>query len=161
MATTPQSAAIHALGLCLAIQEIRTNKGAVYEVQPSAQEYTASVPSFTILHSGYGSKPGLWRISLPEMFATPKNCLEFRVWGRYALFTDPLTRVGGEKSSYHLPTYEALKGICKSIYWKPTLIWYVDKVRILRRIRTQTRGMKPLEYMLRGQYAGHLHLPDR
>jgi CRISPR-associated protein Cas5d len=99
-----------------------------------------------ILHSGYGSKPGLWRISLPDTFATPKNCLEFRVWGRYALFTDPLTRVGGEKSSYHLPTYEALKGICKSIYWKPTFIWYVDKVRILRRIRTQTRGMKPLNF---------------
>jgi CRISPR-associated protein Cas5d len=103
-----------------------------------------------ILHSGYGSKPGLWRISLPETFATPKNCLEFRVWGRYALFTDPLTRVGGEKSSYHLPTYEALKGICKSIYWKPTFIWYVDKVRILRRIRTQTRGMKPLDYISGG-----------
>lgn len=87
---------------------------------------------------------------MPETFATPKNCLEFRVWGRYALFTDPLTRVGGEKSSYHLPTYEALKGICKSIYWKPTFIWYVDKVRILRRIRTQTRGMKPLDYISGG-----------
>ena len=86
-----------------------------------AQEYTASTPSSTNPHSGYGSKPGLWRISLPATFATPKNCLEFRVWGRYALFTDPLTRVGGERSSYHLPTYEALKGICKSIYWKPTL----------------------------------------
>ena len=103
-----------------------------------------------ILHLGYGRKPGPWRISLPETFATPKNCLEFRVWGRYALFTDPLTRVGGEKSSYHLPTYEALKGICKSIYWKPTFIWYVDKVRILRRIRTQTRGMKPLDYISGG-----------
>lgn len=87
---------------------------------------------------------------MPDTFATPKNCLEFRVWGRYALFTDPLTRVGGEKSSYHLPTYEALKGICKSIYWKPTFIWYVDKVRILRRIRTQTRGMKPLDYVSGG-----------
>lgn len=62
------------------------------------------------------------------------------------MFTDPLTRVGGEKCSYHLPTYEALKGICKSIYWKPTFIWYVDEVRLMRRIRTQTRGMKPLDY---------------
>ncbi|MDE1163058.1 MAG: type I-C CRISPR-associated protein Cas5c [Acidobacteriaceae bacterium] len=77
---------------------------------------------------------------------TPRNTLEFKVWGRYALFTDPLTRVGGEKCSYHLPTYEALKGICKSIYWKPTLIWHVDQVRLMRRIRTQARGMKPLEY---------------
>jgi CRISPR-associated protein Cas5d len=76
----------------------------------------------------------------------PRNSIEFTVWGRYALFTDPLTRVGGEKCSYHLPTYEALKGICKSIYWKPTFIWYVDQVRLMRKIRTQTRGMKPLEY---------------
>lgn len=77
---------------------------------------------------------------------TPKNTLEFSVWGRYALFTDPLTRVGGEKCSYHLPTYEALKGIAKSIYWKPTIIWYIDQVRLMRRIRTQARSMKPLDY---------------
>ena len=82
--------------------------------------------------------------------STPKNTIEFRVWGRYALFTDPLTRVGGEKCSYHLPTYEALKGICKSIYWKPTFIWYVDQVRLMRRVRTQTRGMKPLDYAAGG-----------
>lgn len=66
------------------------------------------------------------------------------------MFTDPLTRVGGEKCSYHLPTYEALKGVCKSIYWKPTFIWYVDEVRLMRRIRTQTKGMKPLDYTSSG-----------
>jgi CRISPR-associated protein Cas5d len=62
------------------------------------------------------------------------------------MFTDPLTRVGGEKCSYHVPTYEALKGIAKSIYWKPTLIWIVDEVRVMKRIRTQTKGTKPLDY---------------
>jgi CRISPR-associated protein Cas5d len=66
------------------------------------------------------------------------------------MFTDPLTRVGGEKCSYHLPTYEALKGICKSIYWKPTFIWYIDQVRLMRRIRTQTKGMKPLDFAAGG-----------
>lgn len=76
----------------------------------------------------------------------PKNTIEFRLWGRYALFTDPLTKIGGEKCSYHLPTYEALKGVCKSIYWKPTIVWVVDKVRVMRRIRTQTKGTKPLNY---------------
>jgi CRISPR-associated Cas5-like protein len=45
------------------------------------------------------------------LHSTRKNTIEFRVWGRYAMFTDPLTRVGGEKCSYHLPTFEALKGI--------------------------------------------------
>ncbi len=76
----------------------------------------------------------------------PKNTIEFRLWGRYALFTDPLTKIGGEKCTYHLPTYEALKGVCKSIYWKPTIIWVVDAVRVMRRIRTQTKGTKPLNY---------------
>jgi CRISPR-associated protein Cas5d len=74
-----------------------------------------------------------------------RNSIEFKVTGRYALFTDPLTRLGGEKCSYHVPTYEALKGIVKSIYWKPSLIWIVDEVRVMKRIRTQTKGVKPLE----------------
>ncbi len=73
-----------------------------------------------------------------------KNSISFKVWGRYALFTDPITKIGGEKCSYHLPTYEALKGVLKSIYWKPTLIWYVDKARIIKPLRTQTKGTKPL-----------------
>jgi CRISPR-associated protein Cas5d len=80
------------------------------------------------------------------MHSTPINTIEFRVWGRYAMFTDPLTRVGGEKCSYHIPTYEALKGIAKSIYWKPTFVWIIDRVRVMRRIRTQTKGTKPLNY---------------
>lgn len=73
-----------------------------------------------------------------------KNSISFRLWGRYALFTDPITRIGGEKCSYHLPTYEAIKGVLKSIYWKPTIIWYVDKVRVMKPLRTQTKGTKPL-----------------
>jgi len=72
--------------------------------------------------------------------------IEFKVWARHALFTDPLTRIGGEKCSYHLPTYEALKGIAKSIYWKPTFIWIIDEVRIMKRIQTQTKGTKPLVF---------------
>jgi CRISPR-associated protein Cas5d len=75
-----------------------------------------------------------------------KNSIEFKTWGRNALFTDPISKVGGEKCSYHIPTYEALKGIAKSIYWKPTFIWVIDKVRIMNRITTQSRGVKPLRY---------------
>jgi CRISPR-associated protein Cas5d len=84
------------------------------------------------------------------MYETPKNTIEFRLWGRYALFTDPLTKVGGEKCSFHIPTYEALKGVTKSIYWKPTFEWIVDAVRIMRRVRTQTKGVKPLKYYKEG-----------
>ena len=75
-----------------------------------------------------------------------RNSIEFKVWGRYALFTDPLTRVGGEKFSYQVPTYEALKGVAKSIYWKPTLVWVIDEVRVMKRTRTQTKGTKPQEF---------------
>ena len=74
------------------------------------------------------------------------NSIEFKVWARHALFTDPLTKIGGEKCSYHIPTYEALKGIAKSIYWKPTFIWVIDEMRVMKRIRTQTKGTKPLEF---------------
>jgi len=78
------------------------------------------------------------------MHDTPKNSVSFKVYGRYALFTDPVTKIGGEKCSYHLPTYEAIKGVLKSIYWKPTFIWHVDKVRVMKKLRTQTKGTKPL-----------------
>lgn len=75
-----------------------------------------------------------------------KNMVDFKVWGRYALFTDPLTRVGGEKYSYQVPTYEALKGILSSVYWKPTFIWVIHKVRVMKPIKTQTRSVKPIKY---------------
>jgi CRISPR-associated protein Cas5d len=75
-----------------------------------------------------------------------RNAIQFRLWGRNALFTDPVTKIGGEKCSYHIPTYEALKGITESIYWKPTFVWIIDRMRVMKRIRTQTKGMKPLKY---------------
>ncbi|MCJ7813251.1 type I-C CRISPR-associated protein Cas5c [bacterium] len=75
-----------------------------------------------------------------------ENKVEFKVWGRYALFADPLTKIGGEKCSYQIPTYEALKGVISSVYWKPTIIWIIDKVRIMKPIKTQTRSAKPLNY---------------
>ena len=75
-----------------------------------------------------------------------KNIVEFKVFGKYALFTDPLTKIGGEKCSYQIPTYQAIKGIVESIYWKPTLIWVIDKVRVMKPIQTQTRSAKPLNY---------------
>lgn len=73
-----------------------------------------------------------------------ENKIEYLLSGRYALFTDPVTKIGGEKNSYHLPTYQALKGITESIYWKPVLIWVIDKVRIMRKIRTESKNVKPL-----------------
>ena len=75
-----------------------------------------------------------------------ENRVEFKVYGKYALFTDPLTKIGGEKCSYHIPTYEALKGVLSSVYWKPTIVWMIDKLRVMNRIRTQSQSVKPLNY---------------
>lgn len=74
------------------------------------------------------------------------NIVEFMVYGDYALFSDPITRVGGEKCSYQIPTYEALKGILSSVYWKPTFVWYIDKVRVMNRIQTEVKGIRPIKY---------------
>ena len=91
---------------------------------------------------------------------TPKNSIQFKLWGRYALFTDPITKMGGERCSYHIPTYEALKGVAKSIYWKPTLIWHIDKIRIMKPIRTQTKGTKPLKISGGNDLAIYTYLVD-
>ncbi len=89
-----------------------------------------------------------------------RNTIEFEVYGKYALFADPVTRVGGEKSSYHIPTYEALKGIVESIYWKPTLMWIVDAVRVMRPIQTETKGVRPLVYNGGNELAYYTYLKD-
>src|SRR5882724_12215016 len=93
-------------------------------------------------------------------YVTPKNSISFTAHGRYALFTDPLTRVGGEKCSYHIPTYEALKGVASSIYWKPTFSWFIDKVRIMRPIRTEAKNVKPLEFGGGNTLATYTYLAD-
>lgn len=80
------------------------------------------------------------------MMKKHRNTIEYTVAGYYALFSDPVTRVGGEKSSYHIPTYEALKGITESIYWKPTIMWIIDTVRIMNPIITETKGIRPIKY---------------
>ena len=74
------------------------------------------------------------------------NIVEFEVSGDWGLFSDPVTRIGGEKCSYQVPTYEALKGILSSVYWKPTLVWYIDAVRVMNPIQTEVKGIRPIKY---------------
>ena len=80
-------------------------------------------------------------IQLGKQYAE-KNSVEFEVSARMALFADPIVSAGGEKSTYEIPTYEAIKGVLKSIYWKPTFEWIVDKVRVMNAIKMETRGVK-------------------
>lgn len=74
------------------------------------------------------------------------NIVEFEVFGDYALFADPIMRLGGEKCTYQIPTYEALKGILSSVYWKPTIIWYIDELRIMNPIRTEVKDIRTIKY---------------
>ena len=74
------------------------------------------------------------------------NIVEFEVYGNYALFSDPVMRVGGEKCTYQVPTYEALKGILSSVYWKPTIVWIIDKVRVMNPVQTEVKGIRPIKY---------------
>ena len=88
------------------------------------------------------------------------NNVTFQVYGDYALFSDPITRVGGEKSTYQIPTYEALKGIMASVYWKPTIIWYIDRVRVMKPIQTEVEGIRPVKYNGGNDLAYYTYLKD-
>lgn len=89
-----------------------------------------------------------------------RNAIEFEVFGNYALFTDPLTRLGGEKLSYQVPTYQSLKGVAESIYWKPTLVMIIDEVRIMNPIRMESKGIRPMEYGGGNTLANYTYLRD-
>lgn len=89
-----------------------------------------------------------------------RNSIEFEVAGRYALFSDAATRVGGEKFSYQVPTYQALKGITESIYWKPTLYWVVDAVRVMERVRTESKGIRPIKMNGGNELSFYTYLRD-
>lgn len=88
------------------------------------------------------------------------NIVEFEVSGDYGLFSDPIMRIGGEKSTYQIPTYEALKGILMSVYWKPTLIWIIDAVRIMNPIQTEVKGIRPIKYYGGNDLAYYTYLKD-
>ena len=89
-----------------------------------------------------------------------RNTVELKVYGRHALFSDPITRPGGEKFSYQVPTYQALKGILESVYWKPTFIWYIDAVRVIKRIQTESRGIRPIKMSGGNELAYYTYLRD-
>lgn len=55
------------------------------------------------------------------------------VEGRYACFTRPELKV--ERVSYDVPTPGAIEGMLKSIYWKPSIRYEIDKIVIFNPIR--------------------------
>lgn len=92
--------------------------------------------------------------------AVMRNSIEFNLYGDYGLFTDPLTKIGGEKMTYQIPTYQALKGVVESIYWKPTLIIIIDELRIMNPIEMESKGIRPIEYSGGNTLANYTYLKN-
>lgn len=54
--------------------------------------------------------------------------IKLEVWGDYALITRPEMKV--ERVSYDVITPSAARGIIEAIYWKPAILWCIDKIHV-------------------------------
>ena len=59
--------------------------------------------------------------------------IKLRIWGDYALFSRPEMKV--ERVSYDVMTPSAARGILEAIYWKPAIVWVIDRIHVLNKIR--------------------------
>lgn len=59
--------------------------------------------------------------------------VSLEVWGDYALFTRPETKV--ERVSYEIITPSAARGLLESIFWHPGLLYVIDKIHVCSPIR--------------------------
>lgn len=75
-----------------------------------------------------------------------ETSVSYEIQGEFGLFTDPVSKAGGEKNTYLLPTYGALREITRALYWKPTFNWIIDAVRIMNPINTEIHGQKLISY---------------
>jgi len=57
------------------------------------------------------------------------------VSGERACFTRP--EMKGERVSYDVLTPSAARGILEAIHWKPSIIWIIDRIHVLKPIRFQ------------------------
>lgn len=89
-----------------------------------------------------------------------KQPITFSVSGKYALFTDPISKLSEEKLTYPVPTYSALKGIVEKIYWKPTLNYVIDAVRIMNPIKMESKGVNPLTTKKHHSPSNYTYLRD-
>lgn len=60
--------------------------------------------------------------------------IKINVWGDFACFTRPEMKV--ERVSYDVITPSAARGVLEAIYWKPQIRWVVDRLHVLKPIRT-------------------------
>lgn len=62
--------------------------------------------------------------------------VRLHVWGERACFTRPEMKV--ERVSYDVMTPSAARGILEAIYWKPAIVWVIDRIHVLKPIRFQS-----------------------
>lgn len=56
--------------------------------------------------------------------------IKLKVWGEYACFTRPEMKV--ERVSYDVMTPSAARGIFEAIYWKPAILWEIDRIHVMK-----------------------------
>lgn len=59
--------------------------------------------------------------------------IKLRIFGDWACFTRPEMKV--ERVSYDIITPSAARGIIEAIYWKPAIVWVIDKIHIINPIQ--------------------------
>jgi len=59
--------------------------------------------------------------------------VKLKVWGDYACFTRPEMKV--ERVSYDVMTPSAARGILEAIYWKPAIVWEIDRIHVMKPVK--------------------------
>lgn len=84
--------------------------------------------------------------------------IKLKVWGNYACFTRPEMKV--ERVSYDVMTPSAARGMLEAIYWKPAIVWVIDRIHVLKPIkfdnvrRNELSGKIPLGVVKRAMLDG-------
>lgn len=82
--------------------------------------------------------------------------IKLHIWGDYACFTRP--ELKSERFTYEVLTPSAARGILEAIYWKPQMLWIIDRIHVLNPIKfTQVRRneisskmLKPKKELIQG-----------
>lgn len=67
-----------------------------------------------------------------------------KVSGDYAMWTSAHSKTSGDRTTYQVPTKEALRGITDACYFKPTFINRIDEIKVVNQIKTETMGARTL-----------------
>ncbi|MGV2876054.1 type I-C CRISPR-associated protein Cas5c [Macrococcus capreoli] len=65
-----------------------------------------------------------------------------KISGDYALWTSVFSKGGGERISYSVPTRQGIHGILDALYFKPTFLNVVERVKVISPINTETKGIR-------------------